>query len=730
MATLIDRSTTRTRDSQAPAKIEAQLRALARGFDPELRRAFARRQLAKLAQRPLTPRAIGKPPHPWLPALPAVLAALVVPNMVEAVWPTTPGPLFLALTITVLVITDLWLWPMLFLAGFRFRLMRAESAGESGVRYLAARIGGSRSGFDEVTWPSLGTVAPGDLVVGVSRRLGDQPAAVIHLAAAGRQGVSSLTRQLHQPATLPAAPRHIKKLAAHFDDACERYRQLARTTLPHRPLRSSGQGGDDPWASVVLDEPIKRQLTGLAEHFAKGSAAASRGLLLHGPPGTGKTLIARAIAASINAAFYPVSLPDLQQEWLGASTQRTRELWQRALAQPRAVLFIDECDSVFSRRSPVRVPNTYEVLQTFLAEWDGFGKQSTVWVIGATNRRDTIDPAILSRFGEEVEIPLPSTATRVEILRRELQQRGAETTLPLAAGEFTQGMSGRDLATLAGRIIRNLPDGQPLSDTALAEQTTHWRKQASVHVDAQATWETLVLADETIAGLKSIAAVLSHADRFAQRGIAVPRGILLHGPPGTGKTQIARTLANETGLHFLAATTADIKAGYLGQSGQQVQAFFERAREAAPAILFLDELDIIAPVRGSHPDAFAQEIIGQLLQELDGAQASPQHVFVLAATNRVDQVDAAILSRLPKRIAIPLPDEAARQRLLKVLLIRKPLACPLAELAADLAQRSSGLSGRDLRSWIERAEQKAVARALAAGEPDAVTLVPDDFAGP
>ena len=211
-----------------------------------------------------------------------------------------------------------------------------------------------------------------------------------------------------------------------------------------------------------------------------------------------------------------------------------------------------------------------------------------------------------------------------------------------------------------------------------------------------------------------------------KRGLNVPKGLLLYGPPGTGKTQIARTLANETGLKFLAATTADLKAGYIGQSGQRVKELFERAREAAPCLVFLDELDILTPVRGGGND-FTQEIVGQLLQEMDGVKAQPQAVFVIAATNRLDQLDSAILSRFPKKIEIPNPDAAARERLLHILLQSKPIAFELKPVCAELASCSEGMSGRDLRNWIEQAEQRAVGRALEEGGLESTVITREDF---
>jgi SpoVK/Ycf46/Vps4 family AAA+-type ATPase len=288
-------------------------------------------------------------------------------------------------------------------------------------------------------------------------------------------------------------------------------------------------------------------------------------------------------------------------------------------------------------------------------------------------------------------------------------------------------MSGRDLSSLAKRAAREHGTKTPVDNDTLAAFTAAMRKQGSTATDARASWDTLILSDTTMKELKTTSGLLQHAETFRKRGIGVPRGLLLYGPPGTGKTQIARTLANETGLRFIAASTADIKQGFLGQSGQKVRELFERARESAPSLLFIDEIDIIAATRGGQSDAMLTEIVGQLLQEMDGIAAQTQPVFVLAATNRRDQIDAAVLSRLPKQIEIPLPDREGAQRLLAVMLADKPLAFDLADGAEQLAARAGGRSGRDLRSWVEAAEHSAVARAIEAGDPDAIAIQMRDF---
>ena len=197
--------------------------------------------------------------------------------------------------------------------------------------------------------------------------------------------------------------------------------------------------------------------------------------------------------------------------------------------------------------------------------------------------------------------------------------------------------------------------------------------------------------------------------RWRQQGLSLPRSVLLVGPPGTGKTEVARTIANESGLQFIGVTLADVKAGYVGQSGQKVREIFERARASAPSIVFFDELDNIVPVAtAQRGDTFTAEIVSQMLQEMDGIKAQAGHVFVVAATNYPERIEPAIRSRLVETIEIPMPDEVARAGILRRLLRSKPVAFDLASDLDELARETRGKSGRDLRSIVERAIQRAV----------------------
>ena len=484
------------------------------------------------------------------------------------------------------------------------------------------------------------------------------------------------------------------------------------------------------WQQIALPGPQVDTLIRQVEMFDEADRAAPRGILLYGPPGTGKTRVADALLQSLPSAHQQrLTLADLKHQNLGASGQRVREVWTQARQNQPAVIFVDECEGVLGRRGAAETDVVAsDVVQAFLAEWDRGVKGERILVVGATNRRDMLDDAILSRFGIQVELGLPGAAERLHIFRQEMEDVSPGTNVPSDMGELTQGMSGRDLRTLASRV-RSLSYPSTPEPSHFHEAVRGSRKALNTKVDATATWDTLVLAPEVLDQLKLTCELLRNAESWQGQGIEVPRSLLLVGPAGTGKTQIARTLANEGGLAFLAATTADVKASFLGQSGNRVKQLFERARTKAPVILFLDELDIISPDRGGTGDALTVEIVGQLLQEMDGIEAQEGQVFLLGATNHPEQIDSAVLSRFREKILIPLPDRDARARLLAIQLGKLRIGFDRQEGAALLAAASEGqsLSGRDLVAWVTRAQNKAVKRAARLGGVQHFSLMLEDF---
>lgn len=486
----------------------------------------------------------------------------------------------------------------------------------------------------------------------------------------------------------------------------------------------------DSWTRVFLPESQKLEVLHSLELFENRDPAAPHGLLLTGPPGVGKSLLGRTIAETVGCSFQHLTPAALKMDHLGGSGRRVHEIWEKARIEQPSILYLDECEGVLGRRGAAETDAiSTEAVQAFLAEWDGLSKTDHVLVIGATNRRDLLDDAILSRFGWEVKIPLPSEDDRTRILEQELKSIGVEIQMPAEFRPLTQGMSGRDLQEVA-RSARRMAHPELPSLELIGAAIAKLRRDWSINVSAQSKWESLVVDQRLLTRLKVVSGLLRDAEKWSAEGISIPRSLLLQGPPGTGKTEIARTLANEGGLAFFAATTADLKANYLGQSGNRVKQLFERARAHAPCVLFLDELDIIAPERNlGEDDPLTREIEGQLLQEIDGVQAHPEHVFLLAATNRPEAVDKAILSRFTERLQVPLPDHASRVQLLAIFLKGKKVDFPLQDgtrLLADLTE-DKGLSGRDLLSWVASAEQNALVRAFENGGPDKYVVTLDDF---
>jgi len=243
--------------------------------------------------------------------------------------------------------------------------------------------------------------------------------------------------------------------------------------------------------------------------------------------------------------------------------------------------------------------------------------------------------------------------------------------------------------------------------------------------DTKASWDTLVIQPSLKETLHAYCKILRNYKDYQAQGVHLPKGLLLHGPPGCGKTQIAKTLSAKAGLHFIALSTSDCKAMWLGHSADRLATVFGEARAMQPTLLFIDELDAVCPPRGAYADAISQEFTAQLLQEVDGLLSDSQAVFLVAATNRLDWVDSAILSRFAEKIEIPLPDELGRQALLKVFLGPIRFAGDQEQIIRALAQASEGQSGRDLRALVNRAVLAAVKRTTS---PKDLTLIETDFA--
>ena len=438
-----------------------------------------------------------------------------------------------------------------------------------------------------------------------------------------------------------------------------------------------------------------------------GPTQMATALLLKGFSGTGKTLLAQKVSVAAGIPFFKAGVNTLKKPNLGGSAAAVRELWETARHSKPCVLFIDELDAIFGQRGSGNTDTiSQEVTNAFLAEFSG--KEEGIWVIGATNRRDVVDDAILSRFGMELELTPPDEKNRLAILNQELAEAGYKGTIPANASNLMQGMSGRDISMLAQRLA-----GKEEGSGNFVSVVRQIRGASNPVVDARATWASLIVSADTRSRLETTCAILKDAEGWGARGVHIPTGILLEGPAGSGKTQIARTMANEGSLGFIKATVADLKGLYVGHAAGNVRDIFAKARAVSPAILFIDELDLVAPARkGSGNDVLVQEIISQMLQEMDGIVDQHRQVFVLAATNLPENIDASILSRFTERLTVPLPDLESRVRMLKVLFVQARIDSLFSGDYPLLGELSSGMSLRDIRNWLALAQRQAVSRAV------------------
>jgi len=452
-----------------------------------------------------------------------------------------------------------------------------------------------------------------------------------------------------------------------------------------------------------------------------------RGVLLYGPPGTGKTLIARAVANEVDAYFDVISGPEVVSKYKGESEERLREAFTRAEENAPAIVFIDEIDAIAGERDEDADMENRVVAQ-LLTLLDGLEDRGQVVVIGATNRVDTVDPALRrgGRFDREIEIGVPGEEGRREIL--DVHTRGMPLADDVDVGQLaarTHGFVGADLQTLtteaAMAALRRTRDDP--------EVTREDFETAMRAVDPSAMREYVAesptVTFEDVGGLDSAKDTLEQAVEwpleygplFEATGTDPPSGVLLHGPPGTGKTLLARAVAGESGVNFIRVAGPELMDRYVGESEKAVREVFDRARQTAPAIVFFDEIDGIASQRADSHEV-TERVVSQLLTELDSAAEDP-NLVVIGATNRKDVIDPALLrpGRLEQHIEVPNPDGAARHEILAVHAEGKPLADDV-DLDA-LSDEAAGLSGAELASVIREASMRAISEVAEEIDPEA-----------
>jgi transitional endoplasmic reticulum ATPase len=460
------------------------------------------------------------------------------------------------------------------------------------------------------------------------------------------------------------------------------------------------------------------------EIFEKLGIEAPKGVLLYGPPGTGKTLLAKAVANESNAHFISISGPEIMSKFYGESEARLREIFKEAKEKAPSIIFIDEIDSIAPKREEVTGEVERRVVSQLLSLMDGLEARGKVIVIAATNRPNAIDPALRrpGRFDREIEIKVPDKRGRLEILQIHTRNMPLDTDVDQdRVAAVTHGFVGADLEYLckeaAMKCLRRLLPELNLEDEKLAPEvlnklivTMSDFENAVKEVMPSAMREVYLESPDipwsAIGGLEEVKRELQEAvewplrypDLYTKLGHSMPKGLLMHGPSGTGKTLLAKAVATESEANFISVRGPELLSKWVGESERGIREIFRRARQAAPCVVFFDEIDSIAPTRGMGGDSMVTErVVSQLLTELDGIQAL-SGVVVLAATNRADMIDPALLrpGRFDKIVFVPMPDKGARQKILEIHSKDKPIG-PDVDLT-KVAELTEGFSGADTSS--------------------------------
>ncbi len=485
----------------------------------------------------------------------------------------------------------------------------------------------------------------------------------------------------------------------------------------------------------MIELPLKHP-----ELFERLGIEPPKGVLLYGPPGTGKTLIAKAVANEVNAHFIPVSGPEIMSKYYGESEQRLREIFEEAKENAPSIIFFDEIDSIAPKREEVTGEVERRVVAQLLSLMDGLEARGQVIVIGATNRPDALDPALRrpGRFDREIEIGVPDREGRKEILEIHTRRMPLAEDVDLEKlADLTNGFVGADLEALCKEaamhaLRKRIEKGEiDIEAEEIPEEVLENLKvtmedfmEALKNIEPSAMREVLVevpkVTWDDVGGLEhakqelreAVEWPLKYPELFSTLNVRPPKGILLYGPPGTGKTLLAKAVANESNANFISVKGPELLSKWVGESEKHVREMFRKARQVAPCIIFFDEIDALAPRRGMDVGTQVTErVVSQLLTELDGLEEL-KDVVVIAATNRPDLIDPALLrpGRIERHIYIPPPDKEARKEIFKIHLRGKPLAEDVD--IDELASKTEGYSGADIEAVCREAAMLAMREAI------------------
>jgi transitional endoplasmic reticulum ATPase len=515
--------------------------------------------------------------------------------------------------------------------------------------------------------------------------------------------------------------------------------ELSEETVPDVTYEDIG-GLTDEVKKIreMVELPLKHP-----EVFDRLGIEPPKGVILHGPPGTGKTLLAKAVANESEANFILLNGPEIMSKFYGESEKKVRDIFEDAEKNAPSIIFIDEIDAIAPKREDVQGEVERRVVSQLLTMMDGLKNRGRVVVIGATNRVNSIDPALRrpGRFDREVEISVPDKAGRLNILKIHTRNMPLfkDVNLDVLAGK-THGFVGADISALTKEAAMNvlrkilpelkLEEDEPIPQEVLEKMVVKGEdfESALRVVRPSAMREVLVEAPNIgwadIGGLERTKADLKEAvewpikspESFTRLGIKPPRGILLYGPPGTGKTLLAKAVAKESEANFINIKGPSLLSMWVGKSEEGVRKVFERARQVAPCVIFFDEIDSMASRRSSSIDngsKATERVLNQLLAEMDGLEGL-KDVVIIGATNRPDMLDPALLrpGRFDRIILVDVPDEESRKKILEVHMKNTPISEDVK--IADLVKKTEGFVGADIEGLVREASMNALRKDMSA----------------